>query len=117
MIPRQFESFVPPRLGRWRKELVVASAIAEIAGGIAAAGSNAALRALVAARDAGRRLPGQHQHGPQLEELSGHSGPRALGAVAVAVLVCAKHVARDSLAACTGMRPPGPKQIPLRHNV
>jgi uncharacterized membrane protein len=35
VIPRQFESFVPPRLGRWRKELVVASAIAEIAGGIA----------------------------------------------------------------------------------
>jgi uncharacterized membrane protein len=35
VIPRQFESFVPPRLGRWRKELVVASGIAEIAGGIA----------------------------------------------------------------------------------
>jgi uncharacterized membrane protein len=35
VIPRQFESFVPLRLGRWRKELVVASAIAEIAGGIA----------------------------------------------------------------------------------
>src|SRR5258707_15080039 len=35
VIPRQFESFVPPQLGRWRKELVVASAIAEIAGGSA----------------------------------------------------------------------------------
>ena len=35
VIPRQFESFVPPQLGRWRKELVVASGIAEIAGGIA----------------------------------------------------------------------------------
>jgi uncharacterized membrane protein len=35
VIPRQFESFVPPQLGRWRRELVVASAIAEIAGGIA----------------------------------------------------------------------------------
>src|SRR6476620_3483638 len=35
VIPRQFESFVPPQLGRWRKELVVASAITEIAGGIA----------------------------------------------------------------------------------
>src|SRR5258708_23778280 len=35
VIPRQFESFVPPRLGRWRRELVVASGIAEIAGGIA----------------------------------------------------------------------------------
>ena len=35
VIPRQFESFVPPQLARWRKELVVASAIAEIAGGIA----------------------------------------------------------------------------------
>jgi uncharacterized membrane protein len=35
VIPRQFESFVPLRLGRWRRELVVASGIAEIAGGIA----------------------------------------------------------------------------------
>jgi uncharacterized membrane protein len=35
VIPRPFESFVPLRLGRWRKELVVGSAIAEIAGGIA----------------------------------------------------------------------------------
>jgi uncharacterized membrane protein len=35
VVPRPFESFVPPQLGRWRRELVVASAIAEIAGGIA----------------------------------------------------------------------------------
>ncbi len=35
VIPRQFESFVPARLGRWRRELVVPSAIAEIAGGVA----------------------------------------------------------------------------------
>ena len=35
VIPRQFESFVPPRLGAWRRELVVASGIAEIAGGVA----------------------------------------------------------------------------------
>jgi uncharacterized membrane protein len=35
VMPRQFESFVPPRLGRWRRELVVVSGIAEIAGGIA----------------------------------------------------------------------------------
>jgi uncharacterized membrane protein len=35
VMPRQCESFVPPRLGRWRRELVVASAIAEIGGGIA----------------------------------------------------------------------------------
>src|SRR5258707_6940004 len=35
VIPRRFESFVPPQLGRWRRELVVASAIAEIAGGVA----------------------------------------------------------------------------------
>ena len=36
VLPRQFESFVPPPLGHWRKELVTASAIAEIAGGVAA---------------------------------------------------------------------------------
>jgi uncharacterized membrane protein len=35
VIPRQFESFVPAPLARWRRELVVASAIAEIAGGVA----------------------------------------------------------------------------------
>ena len=35
VIPREYESYVPPRLGRWRKELVVASGVAEIAGGVA----------------------------------------------------------------------------------
>jgi uncharacterized membrane protein len=34
-IPRQYESIVPPRLARWRKELVVISGVAEIAGGVA----------------------------------------------------------------------------------
>jgi uncharacterized membrane protein len=35
VIPRQYESIVPPYLARWRKELVVASGIAEMAGGVA----------------------------------------------------------------------------------
>jgi uncharacterized membrane protein len=35
VIPRQYEAIVPPYLARWRKELVVASGIAEIAGGVA----------------------------------------------------------------------------------
>src|SRR5918997_2544364 len=35
VIPRQYESIVPPRLARWRRELVVASGVAEIAGGLA----------------------------------------------------------------------------------
>jgi uncharacterized membrane protein len=35
VIPRQYESIVPPALARWKRELVVASGIAEIAGGIA----------------------------------------------------------------------------------
>jgi uncharacterized membrane protein len=35
VIPRQYEAIVPPYLARWKKELVVASGIAEIAGGIA----------------------------------------------------------------------------------
>ena len=34
VIPRQYEAIVPPYLARWKKELVVASGIAEIAGGI-----------------------------------------------------------------------------------
>jgi len=35
VIPRQYEAIVPRVLSRWRKELVVASGIAEIAGGVA----------------------------------------------------------------------------------
>jgi uncharacterized membrane protein len=35
IIPRQYEAIVPPYLARWRKEIVVASGIAEIAGGVA----------------------------------------------------------------------------------
>ena len=35
VIPRQYESIVPPAIARWRKEIVVASGIAEIAGGLA----------------------------------------------------------------------------------
>jgi uncharacterized membrane protein len=35
VIPRQYESIVPPRVARWRKQLVVASGVAEIAGGVA----------------------------------------------------------------------------------
>ena len=34
IIPRQYEAIVPPYLARWRKEIVVASGIAEIAGGV-----------------------------------------------------------------------------------
>ncbi len=64
VIPRQYEAIVPPSLARWKKELVVASGVAEIAGGIAILpGPHAPRRALVAARDARRRLPGQHPHG------------------------------------------------------
>jgi uncharacterized membrane protein len=35
VIPRQYEAIVPPSLAKWRRDLVVASGIAEIAGGIA----------------------------------------------------------------------------------
>ena len=35
VIPRQYEAIVPPSLARWKKELVVASGIAEMAGGAA----------------------------------------------------------------------------------
>jgi uncharacterized membrane protein len=35
VIPRQYEAIVPPYLARWKSELVVASGLAEIAGGIA----------------------------------------------------------------------------------
>jgi uncharacterized membrane protein len=34
-IPRQYEAIVPPYLARWKRELVVASGVAELAGGVA----------------------------------------------------------------------------------
>jgi uncharacterized membrane protein len=34
VIPRQYEAIVPRSLSKWRRELVVASGVAEIAGGI-----------------------------------------------------------------------------------
>jgi uncharacterized membrane protein len=34
VIPRQYEAIVPPRLERWRREIVVASGVAELAGGV-----------------------------------------------------------------------------------
>jgi uncharacterized membrane protein len=35
VIPRQYESIVPPRIARWDKECVVVSGVAEIVGGLA----------------------------------------------------------------------------------
>ncbi len=35
VIPRQYQAIVPPYLARWKKELVVASGVAELAGGVA----------------------------------------------------------------------------------
>jgi uncharacterized membrane protein len=35
VIPRQYEAIVSPRIARWRKEIVVASGLAELAGGVA----------------------------------------------------------------------------------
>jgi uncharacterized membrane protein len=35
VIPRQYEAIVPPRLGPWKKEIVVVSGLAELAGGVA----------------------------------------------------------------------------------
>ena len=35
VIPRQYEAIVPPRIARWKKEVVVVSGIAEFAGGAA----------------------------------------------------------------------------------
>jgi uncharacterized membrane protein len=35
VIPRQYEGIVPPAIARWRKECVVVSGVAEIAGGLA----------------------------------------------------------------------------------
>jgi uncharacterized membrane protein len=34
VVPRQYQAIVPAPLGKWRKEIVVASGVAEIAGGV-----------------------------------------------------------------------------------
>jgi uncharacterized membrane protein len=35
VIPRQYEAIVPPRIARWKQEVVVVSGIAELVGGVA----------------------------------------------------------------------------------
>ena len=35
VIPRQYEAIVPPSMARWKKEVVVVSGLAEVAGGLA----------------------------------------------------------------------------------
>jgi len=35
VVPRQYQAIVPPPLERWRSEVVVASGVAELAGGLA----------------------------------------------------------------------------------
>jgi uncharacterized membrane protein len=35
VIPRSYQAIVPPRLARWKREVVVVSGVAEIAGGLA----------------------------------------------------------------------------------
>ena len=35
VIPKQYEAIMPPALARWKRELVIASGVAEIAGGVA----------------------------------------------------------------------------------
>ena len=35
VIPRQYQAIVPPAIARWKKEIVVVSGVAEIAGGVA----------------------------------------------------------------------------------
>jgi uncharacterized membrane protein len=35
VIPRQYEAIVPPQVARWKREVVVVSGVAEIAGGLA----------------------------------------------------------------------------------
>ncbi|MEA2418267.1 MAG: hypothetical protein QOE60_473 [Thermoleophilaceae bacterium] len=35
VIPRSYQAIVPPQLARWKQEVVVASGVAEIAGGLA----------------------------------------------------------------------------------
>jgi uncharacterized membrane protein len=35
LIPRQYQAIVPPRIAQWKREVVVVSGVAEIAGGLA----------------------------------------------------------------------------------
>ena len=35
VVPRQYQAIVPPRMARWKREVVVVSGLAEMAGGVA----------------------------------------------------------------------------------
>src|SRR3954463_14905354 len=85
VIPRQYEAIVPASLHKYHKELVVASGIAEIAGGLMILPEGTRRRPLVVARHARRRLPGKRRDGRALRPLSEDSAGRALGAAAAAV--------------------------------
>ena len=98
VIPRTYEAIVPPSLRRWKRELVIASGVAELAGGLAVLSRrHSAAGALVAARDAGRGLPGQRAHGAAPRGVQAHPRARALGAAAGAGPVRAAHLARHAL--------------------
>ena len=78
-VPKVYRSIMPDYLPA-HHELVLASGVAEAVGGAGLlVPAHAARRRLVAARDAGRGLPGQRPHGPPPRPL--RADP-ALGAVA-----------------------------------
>src|SRR3954453_1348653 len=103
VIPRTYGAIVPPQLKRWRREVVYASGVAELAGGLAVLPErHPARRALVADCHAGRRLPRELVHGGGGRPLQGHPRARALGAAAAPGRVRLVHLARHALAPWPG---------------
>src|SRR5436190_21223737 len=95
VIPRQYEAIVPSSLRNWRKELVIASGIAEIAGGllILPRGTRRAGRWWSLATLAA--VPRAHRDGAARRAVSEDPAGRAVGAAAAAVPARLDHVARD----------------------
>ena len=98
VIPRQYEAIVPPSLARWKKETVVASGLAEIAGGIAILDQRGRARIGKSARDPAGGLPGEHPHGAAPGAVPEDPGSRALGAAACSRDLRFAHLARNALA-------------------
>ena len=104
VIPRQYEAIVPPRIARWRKEIVGERPGRDRRRCRGPAGRHPPRRALVAAGDAGRGVSGQHPHG---------AAPRAVPKIPAAALgaapvqgIFALLTWNGTLTVLKGVRPP-----------
>ena len=95
VIPRTYEAIVPPQLAQWKRPVVYASGVAELAGGLAVLPERTRLAArwwLIATLVS--VFPGQRVHGGGGRQVQEHPRAGALGAAAAAGRVRLVHLAR-----------------------